>query len=114
MHKQYDYAQDGRVVWFILAPAVFLFWLFFLWLAWAKPAADTHGLLLVISLLTWPLLLWGVLFLVLSAMRVQLQETAVTLHLRHVFAVANGQMFFQVTRNGRHPAPAPLHPHHSL
>ncbi len=111
MHRQYDYAQGGRVVWFILTPAVFLFWLFFLWLAWANPGADTRGLLLVISLFTWPLLFWGALFLVLSAMRVQLQETAVTLHLRHlthtipyddITAVHQNRLFIIIhTRHGR-------------
>lgn len=112
MDRQYDYAQGGRVVWFILTPAVFLFWLFFLWLAWANPGADTRGFLLVISLLTWPLLFWGALFLVLSAMRVQLQATAVTLHLRHhtrtipydtITAVHQNRLFLIIhTTHGRH------------
>lgn len=70
MIKQYGYAQGARIAWLMIAPALFLFWLLFLWLAWSVPAPDTRLILLFITLLTWPLLLWGVLFIVLSTMRV--------------------------------------------
>ncbi len=111
MQQQYDYAQDSRIVWVILTPSLFLLWMFFLGLAWVSHASDARGILLVISLLTWPLLMWGILFLVLSAMRVQLQETAVTLHLRHlthiipyntITAVSQNRLFLIIhTTHGR-------------
>ncbi len=112
MQQQYDYAQDSRIVWVILTPSLFLLWMFFLGLAWVSHASDARGILLVISLLTWPLLMWGILFLVLSAMRVQLQETAVTLHLRHhtqtilydsITAVSQNRLFLIIhTTHGRY------------
>ncbi|HRQ37165.1 MAG TPA: hypothetical protein PLD25_04525 [Chloroflexota bacterium] len=111
MSKEYDYAQGARAVWFVLTPAIFLFWLFFLWLAWVDPGLPTRRFLLFISLLTWPLLLWGVLFLVLSTMRVQMQETVVTLHFHShtrtipyedITAVRQNRLFIIIhTRHGR-------------
>ncbi|NJN54134.1 MAG: hypothetical protein HC804_04875 [Anaerolineae bacterium] len=112
MIKEYQYAPSGRIIWLILTPALFAFWLLSLLLAWSTPHRDTIGLLLVVSLLIWPLLLWGILFLALSTMRVQVWETAVTLHLfRHthtipfesITAVKQNRLFLVIqTSNGRH------------
>lgn len=111
MIKQYGYAQGARIAWFMIAPALFLFWLLFLWLAWTVPAPDTRLILLFITLLMWPLLLWGVLFIVLSTMRVQLQDTAVALHFLHhtytipyddITAVSQNRLFIIIhTTHGR-------------
>ncbi len=111
MNKEYGYAPGTRAVWFILAPALCLFWLFFLWLAWAEPRSDTRHIFLFISLLTCPLLIWGILSIVFSTMRVRVQDTAVTLHLLNrthtipyddITAVHQSQLFIVIkTRYGR-------------
>lgn len=112
MIKEYRYTPGLRAVWLILTGGLFILWQLCLALVLSTPNRDTWGILFFMTLVTWPLMLWGVVLVLLSTMRVQLYDTAVTLlHFGRkqsipydsITAVNQNRLFLVIhTANGRH------------